>query len=186
MASALATFAASVFKGTFNVEIQVGDNEPSEAAIRRFRRGVLNSGVLPEVRQRADTPGACATSGYKAPLRCCTIMASRHGRDGAQSSGLLSRALPSDKLRRGGCGPAVSVTRTRAAPRAQPALQACLGVTTAVAASSFVLSPLHPRASHSPRPLGRRSSGGDISRTRRTSRSGRPLRGSRRFSGTQR
>jgi Ribosomal protein S21 len=63
MASALATFAASVFKGTFNVEIQVGDNEPSEAAIRRFRRGVLNSGVLPEVRQRANTPGACAASG---------------------------------------------------------------------------------------------------------------------------
>lgn len=50
MASALATFAASVFKGTFNVEIQVGENEPAEAAIRRFRRGVLNSGVLPEVR----------------------------------------------------------------------------------------------------------------------------------------
>ncbi len=46
----LSTLFASLFKGSYNVEVVIGENEPSEAALRRFRKGVLNSGVLPEVR----------------------------------------------------------------------------------------------------------------------------------------
>jgi len=34
--------------------VLVGDNEPGESAIRRFRKGVLNSGVLPEVSLSGD------------------------------------------------------------------------------------------------------------------------------------
>ena len=44
------TALSSLFHGAYNVEVVIGDNEPSEAALRRFRKGVLNSGVLPEVR----------------------------------------------------------------------------------------------------------------------------------------
>ena len=51
----LLQLSASLFKGnTYNVEVVPGENEPSEAALRRFRKGVLNSGVLPEVRPCAD------------------------------------------------------------------------------------------------------------------------------------
>jgi hypothetical protein len=83
--SALATFAASLFKGTFNVEIQVGENEPAEAAIRRFRRGVLNSGVLPEVRDcstRRQPPLPTTQSRTRLPgaLGCTLGGAARAGR----------------------------------------------------------------------------------------------------------
>ena len=43
---ASATASASM---NFIVEVVPGANEPGEAALRRFRKGVLNSGVLPEV-----------------------------------------------------------------------------------------------------------------------------------------
>jgi len=50
----LLQLSASLFKGsTYNVEVVLGENEPSEAALRRFRKGVLNSGVIPEVRHAA-------------------------------------------------------------------------------------------------------------------------------------
>ena len=83
--SALATFAASLFKGTFNVEIQVGENEPAEAAIRRFRRGVLNSGVLPEVRdgstrRRPPQPTMTTRTRLPGPLACPCGRFARAGR----------------------------------------------------------------------------------------------------------
>jgi hypothetical protein len=40
-------------------QVVVGDNEPGESAIRRFRKGVLNSGVLPEAR-----PGSARRSPF--------------------------------------------------------------------------------------------------------------------------
>lgn len=83
--SALATFAASLFKGTFNVEIQVGENEPAEAAIRRFRRGVLNSGVLPEVchgstQRQPPLPTRRTHTRLPGPLACPLGGAARAGR----------------------------------------------------------------------------------------------------------
>jgi len=46
------------FKGTFNTEVVVGETEPAESAIRRFRRAVMQAGVIPEVRRRRyfETP----------------------------------------------------------------------------------------------------------------------------------
>ena len=34
-------------------QVTVADSEPAESALRRFRKSVLNSGVLPEVRRHA-------------------------------------------------------------------------------------------------------------------------------------
>merc|ERR1712023_253930 len=39
-------------KGTFILEVSVGQNEPSDSALRRFRRAVTTSGIMPEVRRR--------------------------------------------------------------------------------------------------------------------------------------
>mmetsp|Transcript_16827 Transcript_16827/g.36609 ORF Transcript_16827/g.36609 Transcript_16827/m.36609 type:complete len:88 (+) Transcript_16827:85-348(+) len=46
------------FKGTYNTEVVVGESEPAESAIRRFRRAVMQAGVIPEVRRRRyfETP----------------------------------------------------------------------------------------------------------------------------------
>lgn len=51
-------------------QVTVADSEPAESALRRFRKSVLNSGVLPEVRQpRAPPcPGRCSALGRLAPL----------------------------------------------------------------------------------------------------------------------
>lgn len=48
--SRVAATPAAAAGMNFIVEVVPGANEPGEAALRRFRKGVLNSGVLPEVR----------------------------------------------------------------------------------------------------------------------------------------
>ncbi|KAI4336274.1 hypothetical protein L6164_014819 [Bauhinia variegata] len=40
------------FKSTYNVQVIVGDNEPEESLINRFRREVLKAGVLQECKRR--------------------------------------------------------------------------------------------------------------------------------------
>eukprot|EP00740_Mantoniella_antarctica_P015290 CAMPEP_0181367938 /NCGR_PEP_ID=MMETSP1106-20121128/11763_1 /TAXON_ID=81844 /ORGANISM="Mantoniella antarctica, Strain SL-175" /LENGTH=119 /DNA_ID=CAMNT_0023483905 /DNA_START=49 /DNA_END=408 /DNA_ORIENTATION=+ len=40
------------FKGSFQAEVTVGENEAGESAIRRFRRAVMNSGHILETRRR--------------------------------------------------------------------------------------------------------------------------------------
>eukprot|EP00238_Polyblepharides_amylifera_P000584 CAMPEP_0196571128 /NCGR_PEP_ID=MMETSP1081-20130531/1296_1 /TAXON_ID=36882 /ORGANISM="Pyramimonas amylifera, Strain CCMP720" /LENGTH=90 /DNA_ID=CAMNT_0041887925 /DNA_START=139 /DNA_END=411 /DNA_ORIENTATION=+ len=54
----IANLSAALFKGTYNTEVVVGENEPSESAIRRFRRSVMQAGIIPEVRRRRyfETP----------------------------------------------------------------------------------------------------------------------------------
>ncbi|KAK3270072.1 hypothetical protein CYMTET_21513 [Cymbomonas tetramitiformis] len=49
---------AAFFKGTYNTEVVVGENEPVESAIRRFRRSMMSANVIPEVRRRRyfETP----------------------------------------------------------------------------------------------------------------------------------
>uniref|UniRef100_A0A061R4Y4 Small subunit ribosomal protein S21 n=1 Tax=Tetraselmis sp. GSL018 TaxID=582737 RepID=A0A061R4Y4_9CHLO len=39
-------------KGTFNVEVVVGENEPADLALRRFRRAVNSAGVIAEAKRR--------------------------------------------------------------------------------------------------------------------------------------
>eukprot|EP00873_Tetraselmis_striata_P044345 jgi/Tetstr1/464609/TSEL_009364.t2 len=39
-------------KKTYNVEVAVGVDEPADSALRRFRRAVTSSGVIPELRRR--------------------------------------------------------------------------------------------------------------------------------------
>jgi len=48
------------FKGSYQAEVTVGENENGESAIRRFRRAVMSSGHINEVRLRstATTPHA--------------------------------------------------------------------------------------------------------------------------------
>eukprot|EP00976_Prorocentrum_cordatum_P100317 1192188-Prorocentrum_minimum.AAC.2 len=54
------------FKGTFNTEVGgsrvvVGENEPAESAIRRFRRAVMQAGVIPEVSWASSLGGPVKT-----------------------------------------------------------------------------------------------------------------------------
>lgn len=53
MFNALAGFGnIFAFKGSFQAEINVGENEPGESAIRRFRKAVMSSGHIVETRRR--------------------------------------------------------------------------------------------------------------------------------------
>eukprot|EP00230_Micromonas_polaris_P003064 CAMPEP_0119224266 /NCGR_PEP_ID=MMETSP1327-20130426/33578_1 /TAXON_ID=38833 /ORGANISM="Micromonas pusilla, Strain RCC2306" /LENGTH=132 /DNA_ID=CAMNT_0007222543 /DNA_START=400 /DNA_END=798 /DNA_ORIENTATION=+ len=53
MAGVLAAFGNMfAFKGSFQAEVTVGENENGESAIRRFRRAVMNSGHINETRRR--------------------------------------------------------------------------------------------------------------------------------------
>ena len=40
------------FKGSYQAEVTVGENENGESAIRRFRRAVMSSGHINETRRR--------------------------------------------------------------------------------------------------------------------------------------
>ncbi|ABO99318.1 Plastid ribosomal protein S21 small ribosomal subunit [Ostreococcus lucimarinus CCE9901] len=40
------------FKGAFQAEVTVGENENAESAIRRFRKAVMSSGHIQETRRR--------------------------------------------------------------------------------------------------------------------------------------
>ncbi|GBG71069.1 hypothetical protein CBR_g8368 [Chara braunii] len=46
------------FRGTFNAQIVVGENESVESVVRRFRRAVMQAGVIAECRRRRfhETP----------------------------------------------------------------------------------------------------------------------------------
>lgn len=48
----LAPGVAFAFKGAYQTEINVGEGENGEAALRRFRKQVMNSGHINEVRRR--------------------------------------------------------------------------------------------------------------------------------------
>ena len=53
MANVLALFGNMfAFKGSYQAEITVGENENGESAIRRFRRAVMSSGHINETRRR--------------------------------------------------------------------------------------------------------------------------------------
>ncbi|KAI7842264.1 hypothetical protein COHA_003905 [Chlorella ohadii] len=39
-------------KSTYQVMVVVGDDEPQDNALKRFRREVMNAGLIPEVRRR--------------------------------------------------------------------------------------------------------------------------------------
>ncbi|GFZ11953.1 hypothetical protein Acr_23g0003380 [Actinidia rufa] len=40
------------FKSTFNVHVDVGEDEPEEVLVSRFRREVFRAGVIQEVKRR--------------------------------------------------------------------------------------------------------------------------------------
>ncbi|MCO5609574.1 hypothetical protein L7F22_063804 [Adiantum nelumboides] len=46
------------FKGPYNTQIFVGENEPADSVVKRFRRAVMQAGVISECRRRRffETP----------------------------------------------------------------------------------------------------------------------------------
>lgn len=46
------------FKGTYNTQVFVGEDEPADSVVRRFRKAVMATGVIPECRRRRyhETP----------------------------------------------------------------------------------------------------------------------------------
>nr|XP_024362948.1 30S ribosomal protein S21, chloroplastic-like [Physcomitrium patens] len=40
------------FKGSYNAQVFVGEDEPADSVVRRFRRAVMAAGVIPECRRR--------------------------------------------------------------------------------------------------------------------------------------
>uniref|UniRef100_A0A7I4C1X2 Plastid ribosomal protein S21 n=1 Tax=Physcomitrium patens TaxID=3218 RepID=A0A7I4C1X2_PHYPA len=46
------------FKGTYNTQVFVGEDEPADSVVRRFRKAVMAAGVIPECRRRRyhETP----------------------------------------------------------------------------------------------------------------------------------
>ncbi|KAG0553860.1 hypothetical protein KC19_12G044900 [Ceratodon purpureus] len=46
------------FKGSYNTQVFVGEDEPADSVVRRFRKAVMQAGVIPECRRRRfhETP----------------------------------------------------------------------------------------------------------------------------------
>lgn len=46
------------FKGSYNTQVFVGEDEPADSVVRRFKRAVMQAGVIPECRRRRfhETP----------------------------------------------------------------------------------------------------------------------------------
>ncbi|KAG0624685.1 hypothetical protein M758_3G267300 [Ceratodon purpureus] len=46
------------FKGSYNAQVFVGEDEPADSVVRRFRKAVMQAGVIPECRRRRfhETP----------------------------------------------------------------------------------------------------------------------------------
>ncbi len=40
------------FRGSYNAHVFVGEDEPAESVVRRFRKAVMMAGVIPECRRR--------------------------------------------------------------------------------------------------------------------------------------
>jgi ribosomal protein S21 len=46
------------FRGSYNAQVFVGEDEPADSVVRRFRKAVMMAGVIPECRRRRffETP----------------------------------------------------------------------------------------------------------------------------------
>ena len=166
-------------------QVTVADSEPAESALRRFRKSVLNSGVLPEVRRlaatcprlqrRTGTRGAPSVSRANTQprrgLRWHGVCTRRRGR--LRSSGRASTPLAWKPYL--ACGRR-SCTLARLAR---------IPVTSVIPARGSALA-LSPARFRSDAPAVFRSSAAATLRTRRTSRSASNPLASRRCSGESR
>ncbi|KAI5072221.1 hypothetical protein GOP47_0012327 [Adiantum capillus-veneris] len=59
------------FKGPYNTQIFVGENEPADSVVRRFRRAVMQAGIIAECRRRRffETPQDIAKRKLQAAQR---------------------------------------------------------------------------------------------------------------------
>ncbi|MCO5563399.1 hypothetical protein L7F22_017040 [Adiantum nelumboides] len=59
------------FKGPYNTQIFVGENEPADSVVKRFRRAVMQAGVIAECRRRRffETPQAITKRKLQAAQR---------------------------------------------------------------------------------------------------------------------
>ena len=169
---------AQPFTRPRGAQVTVADSEPAESALRRFRKSVLNSGVLPEVRihARASCPRPLQRAGC-APRLCLSRPPPRahHGlhsekgcsrrrpRPRASVRRAQPRRVAGNPISRAGCSAATAPPRGARAREPVRSLISRRGSAAAFAPAPVRTCDAHARAL--------RSSAAATSRTRRTSRS---------------